>query len=180
MEPMQSEHPYDRLTPDLILRALEASGFRCDGRLLALNSYENRVYQVGIEDEAPVVAKFYRPGRWTKAAILEEHAFAHDGPEARAFSKEFMMKHPDRYADLSEVVDHFDHVISLVGANHVGIGSDFDGVGDTLPVGLKDVSEYPNLVAEFLNRGYSDEDIIKILGGNLMRVWREVEAYASQ
>ena len=62
--------------------------------------------------------------------------------------------------------------------DHVGIGSDYDGVGDSLPVGLKDVSSYPNLVAEFLRRGYTEEDIAKILGGNLMRVWRAAEAYA--
>ena len=69
-------HPYSRLTPDVVLNALESRGLRCDGRLLALASYENRVYQVGIEDEAPVVAKFYRPERWSDAQILEEHAFA--------------------------------------------------------------------------------------------------------
>ncbi len=69
---------------------------------------------------------------------------------------------------------------SLVGVDHVGIGSDFDGVGDSLPVGLKDVSDYPNLVAEFLRRGYSEGDIAKILGGNLLRVWTEVETYAQK
>jgi Ser/Thr protein kinase RdoA (MazF antagonist) len=68
--------PYSNLSPEAVLDALEAAGFRCDGRALALNSYENRVYQIGIEDGEPVVAKFYRPGRWTDAAILEEHAFA--------------------------------------------------------------------------------------------------------
>ncbi|CAG9164885.1 Stress response kinase A [Cupriavidus laharis] len=67
--------PFAGLTPELILDALESAGMRPDGRLLALNSYENRVWQAGIEDAAPVVAKFYRPGRWTDAAILEEHAF---------------------------------------------------------------------------------------------------------
>ncbi|MCJ8170349.1 serine/threonine protein kinase [Atopomonas sediminilitoris] len=70
-------HPYDRLTPELILDAVEAQGLLSDGRLLALNSYENRVYQVGIEDQAPLIAKFYRPERWSPAAIAEEHAFAH-------------------------------------------------------------------------------------------------------
>ena len=73
-----STHPYASLTPDVVLNALEAQGLRCDGRLLALNSYENRVYQVGIEDSSPVVAKFYRPARWTDAQILEEHAFAQE------------------------------------------------------------------------------------------------------
>ena len=73
---MTDLHPYSRLTPDLILNALESLGLRCDGRLLALNSYENRVYQAGIEDAQPVVAKFYRPARWSDEQILEEHAFA--------------------------------------------------------------------------------------------------------
>ncbi|WP_395702648.1 serine/threonine protein kinase [Aquabacterium sp.] len=69
-------HPYDRLTPQAVLEALDAVGQRGDGRLLQLNSYENRVFQVFLEDGSAVVAKFYRPGRWTDAQILEEHAFA--------------------------------------------------------------------------------------------------------
>jgi Ser/Thr protein kinase RdoA (MazF antagonist) len=68
-------HPYEALTPDVVLDALECVGIRGDGRLLALNSYENRVYQVWREDASPVVAKFYRPARWTDAQIAEEHAF---------------------------------------------------------------------------------------------------------
>jgi Ser/Thr protein kinase RdoA (MazF antagonist) len=68
--------PYAELSPDLVLDALEAKGFHCDGRVLALNSYENRVYQIGLEEALPVVAKFYRPGRWSDAAIREEHAFS--------------------------------------------------------------------------------------------------------
>src|SRR5207249_12277235 len=67
--------PYDGLSPDRILDALESVGIRGDGRLLALNSYENRVYQVWLDDAPPVVAKFYRPARWTDAQIREEHAF---------------------------------------------------------------------------------------------------------
>ena len=70
-----ARHPYADLTPDRVLDALESVGLRGDGRLQALGSYENRVYQIGIEDAAPVVAKFYRPGRWPDAAITEEHAF---------------------------------------------------------------------------------------------------------
>jgi len=68
-------HSYAALTPDCVMNALESIGFRSDGRLLALNSYENRVYQVGMEESAPLVVKFYRSGRWTDQAILEEHAF---------------------------------------------------------------------------------------------------------
>ena len=73
---MDSETPYSRLSPKIVVDALEAAGHRCDGHVLALNSYENRVYQIGIEDHAPLIVKFYRPGRWSDAAILEEHAFA--------------------------------------------------------------------------------------------------------
>jgi len=86
MPPDSSTHPYSSLTPDVVLNSLEAQGLRCDGRLLALNSYENRVYQVGLEEgrdpgDLPakaVVAKFYRPARWSDAQILEEHEFAHE------------------------------------------------------------------------------------------------------
>ena len=68
-------HPYAQLDPQAVLEAVESLGLYCDGRLLALNSYENRVYQVGLEEGGPVVVKFYRPQRWTDAAILEDHAF---------------------------------------------------------------------------------------------------------
>jgi Ser/Thr protein kinase RdoA (MazF antagonist) len=73
---MTADAPYSDLSPETVLDAIEAVGFRCDGRVLALNSYENRVYQVGVEDAEPVVAKFYRPGRWSDASIREEHGFA--------------------------------------------------------------------------------------------------------
>ena len=73
---MSDELPYRDLTPDLILDAVESCGWRCDGRQFALNSYENRVYQVGVEDGTALIAKFYRPRRWSNEAILEEHSFA--------------------------------------------------------------------------------------------------------
>lgn len=71
-----STHPYDSLTPEVILDAMEDAGFEVSGRLFALNSYENRVYQVGLEEGPPVITKFYRPGRWSDAAIMEEHGFS--------------------------------------------------------------------------------------------------------
>ncbi|TXI32883.1 MAG: serine/threonine protein kinase [Aquipseudomonas alcaligenes] len=71
-------HPFATLTPDLVLDAVESLGYLSDARVLALNSYENRVYQVGIEDDQPLIAKFYRPDRWSDAAIREEHAFSHE------------------------------------------------------------------------------------------------------
>jgi Ser/Thr protein kinase RdoA (MazF antagonist) len=73
---MQTPPPYAKLTPDCILDAIDSAGFRCDGRMQALNSYENRVYQAWLEDGTSLIAKFYRPGRWPDAAILEEHRFS--------------------------------------------------------------------------------------------------------
>lgn len=70
------QHPYTELTPDLILDAIEAQGYECDGRLTALNSFENRVFQVGITDAQPLIAKFYRPHRWSHEQIAEEHSFS--------------------------------------------------------------------------------------------------------
>jgi membrane dipeptidase len=83
------------------------------------------------------------------------------------------------FPTVQRVADHIDHVKNLVGVDYVGLGSDFDGVGDSLPTGLKDVSMYPNLIAELLKRGYSKEDIEKICYKNVFRVWKAVEDYAT-
>jgi len=97
------------------------------------------------------------------------------------FDADFARSHPYPFASLDQTLDHFDHVVKLTGSvDYVGIGSDYDGVGDSLPTGLKDVSTYPNLIEGLLIRGYSDDDIRKILGGNLLRVWRAVDAVARQ
>jgi Ser/Thr protein kinase RdoA (MazF antagonist) len=72
---IETQHPFQSLTPSFIIDAVESRGYRCDCRTLTLNSYENRVYQVGIEDAPPLIAKFYRPGRWSDEQIREEHAF---------------------------------------------------------------------------------------------------------
>lgn len=93
-----------------------------------------------------------------------------------AFEKEF----PTLYSDLDMVANHIDRVVELAGIDHVGLGSDFDGVGDSLPTGLKDVSDYPNLIYTLLKRGYTDEDIEKICSGNVLRVWKAVEAAAAK
>ncbi len=96
-----------------------------------------------------------------------------------AYRAEYLAKHPYPFANVETVLKHIDHVVQLVGIDHVGIGSDFDGVGDSLPDGLKDVSMYPNLIEGLLKRGYSEADIVKIMSGNLLRVWRQVEAVAA-
>jgi Ser/Thr protein kinase RdoA (MazF antagonist) len=82
MNDAEAAQAYQELKPDEVLDAVESQGVLCDGRLLALNSFENRVYQVGLEEENPVIAKFYRPGRWSDAAIQEEHDFSIELDEA--------------------------------------------------------------------------------------------------
>jgi membrane dipeptidase len=113
-------------------------------------------------------------------AWLAETGNAADSEAAREWEKTYRAAQPFPYATISDLADHFDHVVELVGADHVGIGSDFEGVGDSLPVGIKDVSFYPALIEELLRREYSPQQIEAILGGNLMRVWRAVEQAAAQ
>ena len=91
-----------------------------------------------------------------------------------------LKSHPFPYATIENVVDHIDHVVKIAGIDHVGLGSDFDGVGDSLSVGLKSVADYPNLIYHLLKRGYSEADIKKILSGNVLRVWQQVIDYANQ
>ena len=99
--------------------------------------------------------------------------------QIRAYKDSIFDKYPT-YSTVQVVVDHIDHVVEIAGIDHVGFGSDFDGVGDSLPIGIKDASQYPNLIFELLKRGYSEEDIEKICFKNVWRVWKEVEKVASQ
>lgn len=123
----------------------------------------------------------YSSKRWpASTAFVQEHSELPREEAEAQFAAAWEAEHgPMPYASLDDVLDHFDHVIGLVGVDHVGIGSDYDGVGDSLPTGLKDVSAYPNLVEGLLRRGYSETDIRKILGENLLRVWQAVEDYAA-
>ena len=88
--------------------------------------------------------------------------------------QEWFKVHPDPVATISMVADHIDHIRQVAGIDHIGIGSDFDGIQST-PVGLEDVSKYPALTAELLGRGYSEDDLRKVLGQNMLRVMRETE-----
>jgi membrane dipeptidase len=114
------------------------------------------------------------------SAYLRSKNLRFRDPEAQEYIKRYQAEHANPFATVSQVADHVDHVVKLVGVDYVGIGSDFEGVGPTLPLGLKDVSEYPNLIRELLKRGHSDRDIQKICGGNLLRVWSEVEQRAKE
>jgi membrane dipeptidase len=101
-----------------------------------------------------------------------------DSAAAQTFAKAYRVDHPFPYANVDDVVDHIDYIAKLVGVEHVGLGSDFDGVGDTLPIGLKDASMYPNVIEGLLKRGYSSAQIKLVLGENLLRVWSSVETIA--
>ena len=87
----------------------------------------------------------------------------------------WLKAHPAPAVTLSEVADHIDHIAKIAGVDHVGLGSDFDGVGETLPAGLQDVASYPALLAELMRRGWSDADIAKLAGANVLRVMRGAE-----
>lgn len=91
------------------------------------------------------------------------------------YASQYWKENPVGKATVQDVANHIDHIVKLVGVDYVGIGSDFNGVGDHLPIGLEDVSKYPNLIYELLKRGYSEKDIRKIFGENLIRVWEKVE-----
>jgi membrane dipeptidase len=101
------------------------------------------------------------------------------GAEVRAGMLAWRDANPEPKATLAMVADHIDHVRNVAGIDHVGIGSDFDGI-DHGPEGLEDVSKYPALVVELLRRGYPDDDVKKVVGLNLLRVMREAEKVASR
>lgn len=109
--------------------------------------------------------------------ILEEKGIDPDSEEGEEFRENYFNENY-QFSTVQKVADHIDHVVDLVGIDHVGFGSDYDGVGNTLPVGLKDASEYPNLIEELLRRGYSEQDIRKICSGNIFRVWNRVAEVA--
>ena len=109
---------------------------------------------------------------------LAENKLSRSDSRAQQYIEEYTAKFTP-FPTVARVADHFDHVVQLVGIDYVGLGSDYDGVGDSLPTGLKDVSMFPNLFAELLRRGYSKEDLEKICYKNVFRVWQAVEDYAA-
>ena len=138
-----------------------------DGGVIMISFGSTFLHDEYQDDDGPVYENI---DQYVEAKGLEDESL-----QAREYRSEQRRAHP--IGTVGDVADHIDHVVDLVGVDYVGLGSDFDGVF-ALPAGLQDVSEFPNLVEELLRRGYSEEDISKILGGNLLRVWREVEAAA--
>ncbi|HTY58027.1 MAG TPA: dipeptidase [Bacteroidota bacterium] len=121
----------------------------------------------------------YRERELAARKVIEEHlariGLTRADSAGKEYEKVYLREHPLGYADIGDVVAHITHVVQLVGINHVGLGSDFDGLGDELPTGLKDVSQYPNLIYRLIEAGYTEDDIRRICGGNLLRVWTQVE-----
>jgi|TARA_B100001093_G_C26855283_1_gene1027116 membrane dipeptidase len=113
------------------------------------------------------------------AEFAKENNLESDDSKVKDYAKQVALDNPV-FCDVTDVADHFDHVVNLVGIDHVAFGSDYDGVGDTLPYGLKDASTFPNLIYHLLKRGYSEEDIEKICYKNIWRVWKATENFAKE
>ena len=145
-----------------------------------------------LAEKGGVIQIAYAPGFLSEAAqkqstelwatmrqYMEENDVAMGSPEFNDRIALFFEQNPKVETSVADVADHIEHVIKLVGIDHVGIGSDFDGISSA-PTGLEDVSTYPNLIEELLRRGLSEQDIRKICGENLLRVWSEVEKTAEE
>jgi membrane dipeptidase len=124
------------------------------------------------------INKVYKDRRKKVLEYIEANNL--EGEARDEYFKAYAKENPLGDADISDVVANIDHVVKLVGIEHVGLGSDFDGVSGQLPVGLKDVSCYPNLIYELLKKGYTEADIKKICSDNFLRVWSDVERTARE
>ena len=158
-----TDHP--RNVPDEILRRVPGNG----GIVMA-------VFLSGFVSTD--VTTHLAPLEEIEDAYVAEHPGAQP-PEIRDMRRAWLAAHPPPRATIGQVADHIDHLRDVAGIDHVGIGSDFDG-GELLPDGLEDVSEFPNLLGELVRRGYSDEEVRKIAGGNILRVMRGAEAAAER
>jgi membrane dipeptidase len=158
-------NPHARNVPDEILRRVPANG----GVVMA-------VFLSQFVSDA--VRRHVQPGMDLADAYEREHPEA-PSEEVREFRRRWLAENPPPDATVHQVADHIDHMAEVAGVENVGIGSDFDG-GEMLPVGLDDVSGFPNLIAELLRRGYADEDVRGIAGGNILRVMRGAEAAAKR
>ncbi len=161
-----SEHP--RNMTDEMLAALSKKGGVV--HINYYNAYLDETYRLRSAEAKDIDAE-------------EDAVQARYGNDPKRLAEEMRKVNAERIARFGRVsfdrlLDHFDHAIEVAGVDHVGLGSDFDGVGDLLPTGMEDVSKIPNLVRGLLERGHSDEDVLKVLGGNTLRVMREAEAVA--
>jgi membrane dipeptidase len=165
------------MTDDMLRAVANSGGPNSKGGVVQVNYYSGFVSQA------------YRNADKAQTPEVEK-AVADAKTKAQAEGREFTHSEEDKiqrsYADriprppLSMLIDHIDHIVKVAGIDHVGLGSDFDGVSGQLPQGLDSPADIPKITQALLDRGYSAEDIRKILGGNLLRVFREVEAVSKE
>lgn len=141
-----------------------------NGGIIMINFGSDFISQKS-RDSAKKITSHFSSWRYKNPSATESESLA----KKEALHNEFYV-----YATVKDVADHIDHIKNTVGIDVIGLGSDFDGVGNTLPIGLKDAEQLPNLIAELLKRNYSQEEIEKIAYKNLFRVWDSVEAYSKQ
>jgi membrane dipeptidase len=153
------DHP--RNVPDDVLRQLAGNGGVCMVTFVPdFVSPRSRAWTLGLQ------------------AAIERRGIDPEDPGGRAaVEAEYAAEHPRPRAALAEVADHIEHVRRVAGIGHVGIGGDFDGTDD-VPAGLEDVACYPELIAELLSRGWSQDECVQVIGGNVLRVLREAESVA--
>jgi membrane dipeptidase len=156
-------NPHVRNVPDEVLRRIPAN----DGVVMAVFLGQF------VSDE---LRRHVEPGMQLEEAFERDHPDA-PASAAREVRRTWLAANPPPRATLGQLADHVDHLVEVMGPRHVGIGSDFDG-GELMPVGLEDVSRFPYLIAELLRRGYAEEDVRAIAGGNVLRVMRGAEAAA--
>jgi membrane dipeptidase len=156
-----AEHP--RNVPDDVLRLVKKNG-----GVIMVNFYSGFV----VPEAARLMKGMFQTARELQKKYPDERQF-------RAAVRQWLKEHPIPTGSVHHVVDHIEHIIHTAGVDHVGLGSDFDGIS-TAPKQLEDVSFYPYITQELLNRGYSKDDIKKILGGNLLRVLRQAERVAKE
>ena len=157
-----ADHP--RNVPDDVLRLLKPNG-----GMVMVNFYSGFLEPraaASMRDMFEVQRRF-------------QAQFPNDAPAAQRAYRDWQRQNPLPRGNIGTVADHIDHIVKMAGVDHVGIGSDYDGV-TSLPVGMEDVSRYPYLTVELLRRGWSDADVRKVLGGNLLRVMRQAEATAAR
>jgi membrane dipeptidase len=155
-----ADHP--RNVPDDVLRLVAKNG-----GVVMVNFYSGFV----VPASAQIGAKRVEHKRQLKKSLEEA--------EVQVAMNKWDAQHPLPPGTIHDVMDHFDHIVKVAGVDHVGLGSDYDGV-DVLPAQLEDVSSFPLITQALLDRGYREEDILKILGGNLLRVMRQTELVAEQ
>jgi membrane dipeptidase len=154
-----AQHP--RNVPDDVLELVKKNG-----GVIMVNFYSGFI----VPESARATREMFQVARDLQARFPREQDF-------RTALRQWTKEHPIPRGSVHDVVDHIEHIIQVAGVDHVGLGSDFDGIS-TVPRQLEDVSCYPYITQELLNRGHSKEEIIKVLGGNLLRVLREAEAVA--